>query len=175
MMSSRWPRPIGIIASIAFRPVWSGSVTGWRNTTPGALRSRGISVSSPAMAPCPSRGVPRGFTTLPSIFSPTLIEAILPVLRTVIPSLTSSVGPRRTAPTLSSSRFITTPITPLSNSSSSPASALVRPYILATPSLTWSTRPTSSKRAEVSISFSCWRRTSVTSLGFNMLFCAIAK
>src|ERR1700745_3919015 len=30
MISSRWPRPIGIIASIALMPVWSGSSTGWR-------------------------------------------------------------------------------------------------------------------------------------------------
>jgi hypothetical protein len=28
MISSRWPRPIGIIASIALMPVCSGSVTG---------------------------------------------------------------------------------------------------------------------------------------------------
>ena len=41
MISSRWPRPIGIIESIAFRPVCSGSVTGWRWTTPGALNSAG--------------------------------------------------------------------------------------------------------------------------------------
>ena len=41
MISSRWPRPIGIIASIAFRPVCIGSLTGWRWTTPGALNSAG--------------------------------------------------------------------------------------------------------------------------------------
>src|SRR5213082_3407074 len=41
MISSRWPRPIGIIESIAFRPVCSGSFTGWRSTTPGALNSSG--------------------------------------------------------------------------------------------------------------------------------------
>ena len=41
MISSRWPRPIGIIPSIAFSPVWSGSFTGWRWTTPGALNSAG--------------------------------------------------------------------------------------------------------------------------------------
>ena len=41
MISSRWPRPIGIIESIALRPVWSGSFTGWRSTTPGALNSSG--------------------------------------------------------------------------------------------------------------------------------------
>jgi len=28
MISSRWPRPIGIIESIALMPVWSGSFTG---------------------------------------------------------------------------------------------------------------------------------------------------
>src|SRR5436309_636381 len=28
MMSSRWPRPIGVIASMATIPVWSGSFTG---------------------------------------------------------------------------------------------------------------------------------------------------
>ena len=41
MISSRWPRPIGTIASIALRPVCSGSFTGWRSTTPGAMRSIG--------------------------------------------------------------------------------------------------------------------------------------
>ena len=41
MISSRWPRPIGIIASIAFRPVCTGTFTGWRWTTPGALNSAG--------------------------------------------------------------------------------------------------------------------------------------
>ena len=47
MISSRWPRPIGIIESIAFRPVCIGSLTGWRWTTPGALNSAGrVSVVS---------------------------------------------------------------------------------------------------------------------------------
>ena len=41
MISSRWPRPIGIIESIAFMPVCIGSFTGWRCTTPGALNSAG--------------------------------------------------------------------------------------------------------------------------------------
>ena len=41
MISSRWPRPIGIIESIALRPVWSGSTTGCRWMTPGALNSSG--------------------------------------------------------------------------------------------------------------------------------------
>ena len=41
MISSRWPRPIGTMPSIALRPVCSGSCTGWRSTTPGARRSIG--------------------------------------------------------------------------------------------------------------------------------------
>ena len=42
MISSRWPRPIGTIASMALRPVCSGSRTGCRSTTPGAMRSIGM-------------------------------------------------------------------------------------------------------------------------------------
>ncbi len=56
MISSRWPRPIGIIESIALRPVCSGSVTGWRWTTPGALNSAGR-VSLVSMSPLPSSGL----------------------------------------------------------------------------------------------------------------------
>ena len=41
MMSSRWPRPMGIMESMALMPVCSGSLTGWRSTTPGALNSTG--------------------------------------------------------------------------------------------------------------------------------------
>ncbi len=36
MMSSRWPRPMGVMASMALMPVCSGSCTGWRSTIPGA-------------------------------------------------------------------------------------------------------------------------------------------
>src|ERR1041385_568236 len=41
MISSRWPRPTFVIESIALMPVWSGSFTGWRSTTPRALHSSG--------------------------------------------------------------------------------------------------------------------------------------
>ena len=34
MISSRWPRPIRIIESIALMPVWSGSFTGWPRRRP---------------------------------------------------------------------------------------------------------------------------------------------
>ena len=144
MISSRCPRPIGIIASIALRPVCRGSFTGWRKITPGALRSSGISASSPPISPSPSRGLPSGSTTLPSICSDTRMDAIRFVRETFIPSEMSSLLPSRMAPTLSSSRFIATAISPFSNSSSSPASQEARPWILTTPSLTCSTVPTSS-------------------------------
>ena len=39
MISSRWPRPIGIIASMALMPVCMGSVTGCRSAIPGAMMS----------------------------------------------------------------------------------------------------------------------------------------
>ena len=39
MMSSRWPRPLGVIESMALMPVCSGSCTDFRLTMPGALSS----------------------------------------------------------------------------------------------------------------------------------------
>lgn len=64
MISWRWPRPIGVIESIAVMPVCSGSVTGWRSTTEAALSSRArrpeVSIS-----PRPSMAWPRGLTTRP--------------------------------------------------------------------------------------------------------------
>src|SRR3954447_10836359 len=57
MISSRWPRPIGIIASIALRPVCIGSFTGWGWTTPGGLNSAGRD-SSVGVSPLPpTRGL----------------------------------------------------------------------------------------------------------------------
>ncbi len=41
MISSRWPRPIGIIASIAMMPVCTGWLTGLRRMMPGAIFSTG--------------------------------------------------------------------------------------------------------------------------------------
>ena len=41
MMSSRWPRPMGTMASMARMPVCSGTFTGSRVTTPGASCSMG--------------------------------------------------------------------------------------------------------------------------------------
>ena len=65
MISSRWPRPTFVIESIALTPVWSGSFTGWRSITPGALNSSGRR-SDDSIGPAPSSGLPSGSTTRPS-------------------------------------------------------------------------------------------------------------
>ena len=41
MINSRWPRPIGIIASIGMMPVCTAWLTGWRRMMPGAIFSTG--------------------------------------------------------------------------------------------------------------------------------------
>ena len=87
MISSRWPRPIGIIASIALMPVCSGSCTDLRAMMPGALISIcGVSVAS--IGPLPSIGSPSALTTRPSSASPTGTSTICPVRLTVSPSRT---------------------------------------------------------------------------------------
>ncbi len=85
MISSRWPRPIGIIASMAMIPVWTGVSTLWRVMTPGAIRSIGI-VFLVLMGPLPSSGCPSGFTTLPISSGPTGTSTMRPVVRTSSPS-----------------------------------------------------------------------------------------
>ena len=142
MISSRWPRPIGIIASIAFRPVCIGSVTGWRCTTPGALNSAGR-VSVVLISPLPSSGRPSGSTMRPSRASPTGISSRRPVRLTVSPSEIRSHSPNSTAPTLSDSRFSASPVTPWGSSSISKDMQFSRPCRRAMPSATDSTVPTS--------------------------------
>ena len=140
MISSRWPRPIGIIASIAFRPVCIGSFTGWRWTTPGALNSAGR-VSSVVMSPLPSSGWPSGETMRPSSASPTGISSSRFVRLTVSPSTILSHGPNSTAPTLSDSRLSARPVTSCGSSSISKAMQFSRPWMRAMPSATDRTVP----------------------------------
>ena len=120
MISSRWPRPIGIMASIALMPVCSGSFTGWRSTTPGALNSSGR-VSVVSIAGPPSMAMPSGSTTRPISASPTGTDITWPVRLTVSPSSIFSHSPNSTAATLSSSRLRASPVTPWSSSSFSSA------------------------------------------------------
>ena len=118
MISSRWPRPIGISASIALMPVWTGVSTDWRTMTPGAIRSTGR-VFVVAMGPLSSSGRPSGSTTRPRSAWPTGTSTTRPVVLTVSPSLMCVASPRMTAPTVSSSRLSAMPMTPPGNSSSS--------------------------------------------------------
>ena len=135
MISSRWPRPIGIIASIAFSPVCIGSFTGWRWTTPGALNSAGR-VSVVLISPLSSSGRPSGSTRRPSSSSPTGISSSWPVRLTVSPSTILSHSPKSTAPTLSSSRLSASPVTSCGSSSISSDMQLSSPWTRAMPSPT---------------------------------------
>ena len=126
MISSRWPRPIGIMASMALMPVCSGSLTGARSMTPGARRSTGRN-SVVAIGPLPSIGWPSALTTRPTSASPTGTSMMRAVRRTSSPSLIARSSPRSTTPTLCSSRFIAMPKTPPGNSSSSPNMTFSQP------------------------------------------------
>ena len=142
IISSRCPRPIGIMESIALMPVCKGSFTGWRSQIPGAGDSTARN-SLVSMGPAPSMGWPMAFTTRPIIASPTGTETTLPVRFTVWPSLIPSSVPKRTMETLFSSRFWAIPNVPSSNSRSSPDIQSDRPLALAMPSPTIRTVPVS--------------------------------
>src|SRR5215216_5855538 len=151
IMSSRWPRPTFVIASIGLMPVCIGSFTGWRWTTPGALNSAGR-VSSVAMSPLPSSGRPSGSTMRPRRASPTGTWSSRPVRLTWSPSSISSHSPNSTAPTLSDSRLSASPVTSWGSSSSSIDITLSRPCTREIPSATDSTVPTSERSAPPSSS-----------------------
>ena len=78
MTSSRWPRPMGIMASMAMMPVCTGCRTGSRLMIPGASFSTGYATSL-AIGPLPSSGSPSVFTTRPSRPLPTGTCSSLPV------------------------------------------------------------------------------------------------
>src|SRR5437899_4289317 len=110
MISSRCPRPMGIIESMALIPVCNGSRTGWRSRTPGANFSRGFR-NFDVMGPLSSSGNPSGFTTRPISSGPTGTDMIVLVRFTTSPSFNSDDSPSSTAPTSSSSRFSARPKT----------------------------------------------------------------
>src|SRR5829696_7741458 len=146
MISSRWPRPIGIIESIALRPVCIGSVTGWRWTTPGALNSAGR-FWEVLTSPLPSSGRPSGSTMRPTSSSPTGISRSWFVRLTVSPSTIRCQSPNSTTPTLSDSRLRARPVTSCGSSSISNDIAFSRPWMRAMPSATDRTVPTSVRSA----------------------------
>ena len=142
MISSRWPRPMGIMASMAFMPVCIGVSTPLRMDTLGAITSTGL-VSLLWRGPLPSSGWPSESTTRPIRPSPTGTSTIRPVPRTSVPSITGLGSPSITAPTLSSSRLSAMPMTPPSNSRSSLYATPERPWMRAMPSPTSTTTPES--------------------------------
>src|SRR3954465_8094889 len=146
MISSRWPRPTLVMESMALMPVSSGSLTGWRCTTPGALNSTGL-VAEELMSPLPSRGLPRGSTIRPSSSPPGGPSSRWPVRLTWSPSSISPQSPNSTAPTLSDSRLSARPVTSWGSSSSSIDMQLSRPCTREMPSATERTVPTSDRSA----------------------------
>ena len=108
MISSRWPRPIGTIESIDFRPVCIGWLTLWRAITPGAIFSIGAD-SLALIGPLPSIGAPSALTTRPFSSGPIGTSRMRPVHLTVSPSEMCSYSPRITAPTESRSRLSARP------------------------------------------------------------------
>src|SRR5512133_435975 len=144
MMSSRWPRPMLVMASMALMPVSSGSFTGWRCTTVGACSSRAL-VVSPSMSPRPSSGRPRGSTTRPRKPSPPGTDSTRPVWRTSSPSSIPEASPKTTQPISRTSRLRAMPSRLPGNSSSSRAMVEGMPSTRAMPSPVSVTRPTSSR------------------------------
>src|SRR5712691_5022195 len=160
MISSRWPRPMAVIASMALIPVCSGSLTGCRLITDGAWTSSGRN-SVPSISPLPSIGLPSGPTTRPRNPSPTGTERISPVRRTRWPCSIWSYSPRMTTPISRTSRFRARPRVPSSNSSSSLAMVEGRPSTRAMPSPHSMTVPTSSLEA-ASGSYASTKRASAS-------------
>src|SRR3954468_11221304 len=151
MISSRWPRPIAVMESIALMPVSIGSITGWRCTMPGALNSAGRWPST-STSPLPSSGLPSGSTMRPRSPLPTGISSSLPERLTVSPSSILSQSPKSTTPTLSASRFSARPVTSCGSSTISSDWQLSRPCTRAMPSAIDRTVPTSDRTAPPSSS-----------------------
>jgi hypothetical protein len=143
MISSRWPRPTGVIASMALIPLCSGSLTFCRCTTDGACSSSWRN-SVPSIGPRPSIGLPSGSTTRPRKPSPTGTDSTSPVRFTRWPSSILLNSPRMTTPISRTSRFSARPRVPSSNTSSSLAMVEGRPSTWAIPSPHSATMPTSS-------------------------------
>ena len=141
MISSRCPRPIGVIASIDLMPVCNGSCTGLRPMIPGACTSTRRMIA-PTISPLPSIGTPSALTTRPSMASPTGTDKMRPVALTVCCSSMPSALPRTTTPMESSSKLRAKPTLPSSNSSNSFTAQSGKPLTRAMPSPISATRPT---------------------------------
>ena len=147
MISSRWPRPIGIIESIAFRPVCIGSLTGWRWTTPGALNSAGRVSVGLDVALAVERVAERVDDAAEQALADRDLEQAVGALDRVALDDRAPTAPNSTAPTLSDSRFSARPVTSCGSSSISNDLQFSRPWTRAMPSATERTVPTSVRSA----------------------------
>src|SRR5690606_12466279 len=168
MISSRWPRPIGTMESIAFRPVWTGSDTDWRSITPGATFSM-TSVSFALIGPLPSMGWPSELTTRPLSSGPIGTSRIRPVALTTSPSEMWVYSPRTTAPTESRSRLSARPKVSPGNSIISPCITSERPWMRHMPSVTETTAPWFRVSADTSRFWILLFSSSLISAGFSCM------
>src|SRR5689334_4679452 len=168
MISSRWPRPIGTIESIDFRPVCIGWSTDLRAITPGATFSI-TSVILALIGPLPSIGSPSELTTRPMSSGPTGTARMRPVHLTVSPSVMCSYSPSTTDPTESRSRFNASPKVFPGNSSISPCIASERPWIRQMPSVIDTTVPCVRTCAPVSRFWIFDRMSSLISEGLSCM------
>ena len=161
---------MGIMESIALIPVCKGCFTGWRCITPNALRSIGKCVSD-STGPLPSIGCPNGFTTRPSIASPTGTSMTRSVRLAKSPSFTLRLSPNNTRPTLSSSKLSAIPNTPLGNSTNSELMTFSSPLTRATPSPIAITSPTSLTSTDKSnFSICCRSNLVIASVLISIMF-----
>ena len=141
-INSRWPRPMGMSASMTLRPVWSGTVTGARSMMGAAGRSMGRR-SLAATGPLPSSGRPSGSMTRPSNPSPTATSMTRPVRSTSSPACRCQYSPSSTTPISSSSTLNAMPSTSPGNFTNSSKPTPGRPETLAMPVATLVIVPTS--------------------------------
>ena len=141
-ISSRCPRPMGIIASMALMPVCSGTVTGARSRMAGAGRSMGRR-SVVATGPRPSSGCPNGSITRPNSAAPTPTSITRPVRVTSSPACRCSQSPSSTTPTAVASTLNAIPSMPPAKVTSSSKPTPGRPVTVAIPVDTVATTPTS--------------------------------
>ena len=141
-INSRWPRPMGMSASMTCRPVWSGTSTAARTMMAAEGRSMGRRLVE-ATGPLSSRGRPSGSITRPSKALPTPTSITRPVRSTSSPACRAESSPSSTTPSSSSSRLKTMPKIPLRNLISSSKPTLGKPETLATPVPTLMIVPTS--------------------------------
>ena len=144
IISSRWPRPMGVIASMALIPVCRGCFTGWRDDDARAPGSPSACPRSRREGRGRRSAGPAGRRPGPERPSPTGTERILPVARTSWPSSSPVTSPSTTAPMESSSRLRASAFTPPSSSRISFTATLGSPVMLAMPSPISRMRPTSS-------------------------------